>query len=177
MSRMGNKAITLSDKVKLEINAGLVKVTGPKGSLEYELPEGITLEQDELQLSVKRADDSRELRMKHGLVRGLVNAMVIGVNDGFKKELELSGVGYRAQLEGKTLTINLGYSKPVVYTVPDGVDVTVPNPTSITLEGIDKQLVGAVAADIRHFRKPDAYHGKGVRFVGEQLTLKEGKTV
>lgn len=177
MSRMGNKLIDVHSSVKVEIAGGQVKVTGPKGALDFALPEEISIEQNGNQLSVKRESEDRFVKMKHGMVRSIVNSMVVGVVGGFKKELELSGVGYRAQLSGKTLTISLGYSNPVVYTVPEGVNVVMPDQTHITLESIDKQKVGEVAAQIRRFRKPDAYHGKGVRFVGEQLSLKEGKTV
>jgi large subunit ribosomal protein L6 len=177
MSRMGNKPIPLNSKVKFELKGQDVKVTGPKGSLEFSLPEGISLESDGKVINVKRAHDDRFLKMKHGMVRSIINSMVIGVDSGFKIDLELSGVGYRAQLKDKTLTLNLGYSNPIVYEIPDGVTAKVPDQTHISLESIDKQKVGEVAAIIRKFRTPDAYHGKGVRFVGEQLTLKEGKTV
>lgn len=177
MSRMGNKPITLTSKVKLDINGQNLQVSGPKGNQQFTIPEGITLEVEGTTLHVKRANDSIQMKMKHGMVRSIVNAMVTGVETGFKKELEFSGVGYRAQLAGRTLTMNLGYSNPVVYEVPEGVNVTMPDQTHITLESYDKQKVGEVAAVIRRFRFPDAYHGKGVRFVGEQLSLKEGKKV
>ena len=177
MSRMGNKQITLSKEVKLEVNGQEIKVTGSRGALSYTMPEGISLEQDGTILSVKRESDDRKLRMKHGLVRSLLNGMIIGVSEGFKKQLELFGVGYRGQIAGKTLTLNLGFSNPVVFEVPEGVTVTMPDQTHINLESIDKQKVGQVTATIRRFRKPDAYHGKGVRYLGEKITLKEGKTV
>lgn len=177
MSRMGNKQITLTSKVKLEVSGQDVKVSGPKGTLSYTLPEGISLEQDGNVLSVKRASDERQLKMKHGLVRSLLNGMITGVSDGFKKQLELFGVGYRAQIAGSKLTLSLGYSNPVVYEIPAGVTVTMPDQTHINLESIDKQKIGEVTATIRRFRTPDAYHGKGVRYLGEKMTLKEGKTV
>ncbi|NLF93586.1 MAG: 50S ribosomal protein L6 [Oligosphaeraceae bacterium] len=177
MSRMGNKPISLSSKVKFELKDQDVKVTGPKGSLEFSLPEGISLENDGTVIHVKRANDDRFLKMKHGMVRSIINSMIIGVDSGFKIDLELFGVGYRAQLKDRTLTLNLGYSNPVIYEIPDGVTAKVPDQTHISLESIDKQKVGEAAATIRKFRAPDAYHGKGVRFVGEQMTLKEGKTV
>ena len=141
------------------------------------LPEGISLEQEGNVLSVKRASDERQLKMKHGLVRSLLNGMITGVSDGFKKQLELFGVGYRAQIAGSKLTLSLGYSNPVVYEIPAGVTVTMPDQTHINLESIDKQKIGEVTATIRRFRTPDAYHGKGVRYLGEKMTLKEGKTV
>ena len=177
MSRMGNKQITLTSKVKLEVSGQDVKVSGPKGTLSYTLPEGISLEQEGNVLSVKRASDERQLKMKHGLVRSLLNGMITGVSDGFKKQRELFGVGYRAQIAGSKLTLSLGYSNPVVYEIPAGVTVTMPDQTHINLESIDKQKIGEVTATIRRFRTPDAYHGKGVRYLGEKMTLKEGKTV
>lgn len=177
MSRMGNKQITLDSKVKLEISGQDVTVTGPKGTLSYTMPEGISLEQDGSVLTVKRESDDRKLKMKHGLVRSLLNSMITGVNEGFKSQLELFGVGYRAQIAGRTLTLSLGYSNPVVYEIPEGVTATMPDQTHINLESIDKQKVGQVTATIRRFRTPDAYHGKGVRYLGEKMTLKEGKTV
>ncbi|MDD3953503.1 MAG: 50S ribosomal protein L6 [Lentisphaeria bacterium] len=177
MSRMGNKQITLTSKVKLEVSGQDVKVSGPKGTLSYTLPEGISLEQEGNVLSVKRASDERQLKMKHGLVRSLLNGMITGVSDGFKKQLELFGVGYRAQIAGSKLTLSLGYSNPVIYEIPAGVTVTMPDQTHINLESIDKQKIGEVTATIRRFRTPDAYHGKGVRYLGEKMTLKEGKTV
>lgn len=177
MSRMGNKQITLTSKVKLEVSGQDVKVSGPKGTLNYTLPEGISLEQEGSILSVKRASDERQLKMKHGLVRSLLNGMITGVSEGFKKQLELFGVGYRGQIAGSKLTLSLGYSNPVVYEIPEGVTVTMPDQTHINLESIDKQKIGEVTATIRRFRTPDAYHGKGVRYLGEKMTLKEGKTV
>ena len=177
MSRMGNKPITAGSAVKLEVSGQTVKVTGPKGSLSYTMPAGITLEQDGNTIHVKRANDERQMKMYHGLVRSLVNSMVVGVTEGFKIEMELFGVGYRGQIAGQKLTLNLGYSIPIVYEIPEGIKCTRADQTHITLEGIDKQKVGQVAANIRKFRVPDAYHGKGVRFAGEQIVLKEGKKV
>ena len=178
MSRMGNKPIVVPATVKVDIKDGSVSVTGPKGTLTQAVPQGITLEQDGAQLHVKCENvENRQSNMNHGLIRSLVNSMVIGVSTGFKIELELFGVGYRAQVKGQDLTLNLGFSIPVEFKVPENVKVTMPDQTHITLESIDKQAVGQVAANLRKIRKPDAYHGKGVRFVGEQLTLKEGKKV
>lgn len=177
MSRMGNKEIDLGDKVDLQVDGQTVSVKGPKGSLQHTMPEGISLEQEGNRVKVLRRDDERESKRLHGLTRSLINNMVVGVSEGFKQNLELHGVGYRGQIAGRTLTLNLGYSKPVVYEIPEGVEVTMPDQTHITLESIDKQKIGQVTATIRAFRKPDAYHGKGVRYQGEQLSLKEGKTV
>ena len=177
MSRMGKKPILLDPKVKAEIKDGKVAVTGPKGTRELSIPAHISVElsEDGKELLVKRDSDDRKIKMQHGLIRSLLNSNVIGVNTGFTIELEFVGVGYRAALQGQTLTMNLGYSNPRVYTVPDNVKVSMKDQTHITLESADKQAVGQVAANIRANRVPDAYHGKGVRIVGEQITLKEGK--
>lgn len=175
MSRMGNKPIDIPAGVKLERNGQEVTVSGPKGTLSWTLPEGILLEQVESKLTVKREAETKQLKMMHGTARSLINSMTIGVSTGFKVDLELVGVGYRATVAGQKLTLNLGYSKPVEYEVPAEVKAVMPDPTHISLQGIDKQQVGQVAATIRRFRVPDSYHGKGVRYAGEQLTLKEGK--
>lgn len=177
MSRMGNKPIALGSKVKIDVSGQDVVVTGPKGTLKHTLPHGITFAVDNGIITVARDSDARQLKMLHGTTRSLLNAMVVGVSTGFKIDLELSGVGYRGQLAGKKLTLNLGYSKPIEYVIPDGVTATMADQTHISLESIDKQQVGHVAATIRAFRVPDSYHGKGVRYAGEQLTLKEGKKV
>lgn len=176
MSRMGNKPIAVPAAVKIAVTDGSVKVAGPKGELTQALPAGITLELEGSVLHVKCDDmENRQKNMNHGLVRSLVNSMVVGVSEGFKVNLELVGVGYRGQVKGQNLTLNLGYSIPVEYTVPEKVKISMADQTHITLESIDKQAVGQVAANIRKFRVPDAYHGKGVRYAGEQMTLKEGK--
>lgn len=176
MSRMGNKPIAVPAAVKVEITEGNVKVSGPKGEMTQAIPAGISLELDGATLFVKCEDmTNRQMNMNHGLIRSLVNSMVIGVSEGFKIGLELFGVGYRGQVKGQNLTLNLGYSIPIEYTVPEKVKVSMPDQTHITLESYDKQAVGQVAANIRKFRKPDPYKGKGVRYAGEQMTLKEGK--
>lgn len=175
MSRMGNKPIDFPAAAKLEQNGQDIKVSGPLGELTWTLPQGITLELEGAVLHVKRADDTKAMKMMHGTSRSLVNAMIVGVTAGFKIDLELSGVGYRASVAGQNMTLNLGYSNPIEYTVPDGVTVKMADPTHISLTSVDKQLVGQVAATIRRFRVPDSYHGKGVVYAGEHLTLKEGK--
>ncbi len=177
MSRMGKKPIDLDPRVKLEVSGREVSVTGPKGSLSYTVPQEISVGLQDNQVVVTRNTDSRQARAYHGLVRSLVQGMVTGVAEGFRRELEFQGVGYRGQLQGKRLTLNLGYSNPVQYEVPEGVDVSMPDQTHIVLESCDKQKVGQAAATIRGFRPPDSYKGKGIRYVGEQVTLKEGKTV
>lgn len=179
MSRMGNKPIALGTKVQAEIKDGSITVKGPKGSESFAIPPHITCEvtSDKKELLVKRDNEERTTKMKHGMVRSIVNGMVTGVNEGFKIELEFFGVGYRAALQGQKLTMNLGYSNPRVYEIPATVKATMRDQTHLTLESVSKQAVGQVAAEIRANRVPDAYHGKGVRFQGEQLTLKEGKKV
>lgn len=186
MSRMGTKPVTISPKVNVEIKDGKITVKGAKGTLSYDLPPHFSVEQsaDKKELLVKSEEDKitdkhekRLMLMKHGMIRSLLNGMVTGVEKGFVIELEFVGVGYRAQLQGQTLTMSLGYSKPRVYKVPANVKVSMKDQTHVTLESADKQAVGQVAAIIRSQRVPDAYHGKGVRYLGEQITLKEGKKV
>lgn len=177
MSRMGNKPITAGSAVKLEVAGQVATVKGPKGELSLTMPAGISIEQDASVIHVKRSDDERQSKMNHGLVRSLLNSMIIGVTTGFKIDLELVGVGYRGEIKGQKLTLNLGYSIPMVYEIPAAVKCTMADQTHISLESMDKQLVGQVAANIRKFRVPDAYHGKGVRYAGEQIVLKEGKKV
>ena len=167
MSRVGSNPIP--------VPAG-VEVKGPKGTLTQDLPEVVSVSQDDGVLSVVRQNDDRESRALHGLFRSLINNMVIGVTDGFRKELEIVGVGYRANAKNKsTLELQLGFSHPIEVVAPDGIEFDVPQPTNITVVGIDKQVVGQVAAEIRSYRKPEPYKGKGVRYVGEHVRRKAGK--
>jgi large subunit ribosomal protein L6 len=177
MSRIGKQPINLPAGVKVALVGGEVVVEGPKAKLEMRLPPlvGMAVEGDVVTMT--RENDGKRARAMHGLARSLVAGMVVGVTDGFQKKLEIIGVGYRAQSSGNKLTMNLGYSHPIEYSVPDGVTVTVENNTQITVQGADKQLVGEVAATIRRFRKPEPYKGKGVRYQGEHIIMKEGKTV
>jgi large subunit ribosomal protein L6 len=176
MSRIGKAPINVPGGVDVRISGQVVTVKGPKGELSRELPELVSISQDGDVLQVERADDSREARAMHGLMRSLVANMVIGVTDGFRKELDIVGVGYRAAAKGKNgLEMALGFSHPVNITAPDGIEFVVPQPTRIEVHGIDKQLVGQVAADIRAWRKPEPYKGKGVRYVGEHVRRKAGK--
>ncbi|MFO7820551.1 MAG: 50S ribosomal protein L6 [Lentisphaeria bacterium] len=179
MSRLGKRPIDLAEEVKVEAKKGKVTVTGPKGELSYQLPACVTIKQEESKLvvSCKGFERSPDKRAKYGLARSLLQNMVTGVTKGFKKELQIQGVGYRGQCSGQKLSLNLGYSHPVEYQVPDGVAVSMPQNTQIVVEGIDRQLVGQVAATIRGFRPPDIYKGKGVRYAGEEVILKEGKTI
>ncbi len=177
MSRIGKTPITVPGGVDVSVSGRDVTVTGPKGSLTRTLPGAITVRRDEGSLLVERPDDERENRALHGLVRSLVNNMVLGVTDGFVKDLEIVGVGYRAQAQGTDrIELALGYSHSVKMQAPDGITFEVPQPTRITVRGIDKEVVGQVAADIRKLRKPEPYKGKGVRYEGEQIKLKVGKT-
>jgi large subunit ribosomal protein L6 len=162
--------------VTVEVTDGHVKVTGPKGTLERDLPRAITVRQDGDQLLVERPDDERQHRALHGLTRSLVNNMVVGVTDGFTRDLEIVGVGYRATAAGPTrLDLALGFSHPVAVDAPEGITFETPAPTRITVRGIDKEVVGQVAANIRSIRKPEPYKGKGVRYAGEVVRRKAGK--
>jgi len=176
MSRVGKAPITIPSGVEVTIADGQVTVKGPKGQLTQEVPGDITLRQDDGTVVVERPDDSRTNRSLHGLVRALVANMVEGVTNEFTKELEIIGVGYRATAKGNDgLELALGYSHPITYSAPAGVTFEVPSPTSIVVRGIDKQQVGQVAAEIRKFRKPEPYKGKGVRYKGEYVIRKAGK--
>jgi len=176
MSRIGRSPITVPAGVDVSIDGDHVAVTGPRGSLERDLPEPITVRQDDGQLLVERPDDERRSRALHGLVRSLVDNMVTGVTTGFRKELEIVGVGYRAAAGGPSrIDLALGFSHPVAVEAPEGVTFTVPAPNRIVVEGIDKQVVGQVAADIRALRKPEPYKGKGIRYAGERVQRKAGK--
>jgi len=176
MSRIGNTPITVPSGVDVTLSGRSISVKGPKGSLERELPGSITVDQDGETLTVIRPDDENKTKALHGLTRSLVNNMVIGVTEGFKKELEIHGVGYRAEAKGpNALRLNLGFSHPVDVSAPEGIAFEVPQQTQVIVTGIDKEIVGQVAADIRSIRKPEPYKGKGVRYVGERVQRKAGK--
>ena len=177
MSRIGKKPITLPKGVSVRIDDGAVEVQGPKGKLRQAVPPGILFAKDgeALVARLERADDPT-LRKFHGLARSLVANAVTGVTDGFKKELDIVGVGYRAELKGKDVHFALGYSHPVVFPIPAGIEVAVDKNTHITVTGADRQMVGQVAANMRRLRKPDPYKQKGVRYTGEVLKKKVGKT-
>ena len=178
MSRIGNKTISLPEKVKLNVSsAGALQVEGPKGTLSWTLPKQITCKIDGSNVSFSRETEDRKVRALHGLSRALVNNMITGVSAGFVKELEIQGVGFKAALQGQTLKLNLGYSHDIIFPIPQGIKVTVADNTKVRVEGIDKHLVGQVAADIRGYYPPEPYKGKGVRYVGEHVPRKEGKTV
>ena len=176
MSRIGNAPIAVPSGVDINVDGANVTTKGPKGELDMTLPEGITAHVDGEQLVVERPNDEKESKALHGLARSLVNNMVIGVSEGFRKDLEIIGVGYRAAAKGKNgLDLQLGFSHPVSYTAPDGIEFDVPDQQKISVIGIDKQVVGQVAAEIRAFRKPEPYKGKGIRYVGEHVIRKAGK--
>ncbi len=178
MSRIGNKSIKLPPKVSVRVGAdGHVDVDGPKGKLSWALPKGITGSVDGNVLQFSRASEERKFKALHGLSRALVNNMITGVSTGFKKELEIQGVGFKAALQGKTLKLNLGFSHDILFPIPEGLKVTVTDNTKISIEGIDRQVVGQAAADIRGYYPPEPYKGKGVRYAGELVVRKEGKTV
>ncbi|MBR4928203.1 MAG: 50S ribosomal protein L6 [Oscillospiraceae bacterium] len=175
MSRIGRKPIVIPAGVEVKIDGETVKVTGPKGTLTQKVHTGLGLEMEGNELKVSRPSDDREFRSLHGLTRTLINNMVTGVTEGFKKELEISGVGYRAQKNGNELVLNVGYSNPVRILDTDLITTEVPNPTRIVVNGIDKQAVGQFAAEIRGVRPPEPYKGKGIHYVGEYIIRKEGK--
>lgn len=178
MSRIGRLSITLPEKVSLNADAsGHVVVEGPKGKLEYDVPKGVNLSQEDGVIQVTRASENRQLKAMHGTVRALVSNMIQGVSAGFVKQLEIQGVGYRAAVKGKDLDLQLGYSHPLLHPIPDGLAVTVTNNTEITIEGIDKQMVGQFAAEVRSYRRPEPYKGKGIRYKGEKVRRKAGKSV
>jgi len=177
MSRIGKQPITVPSDVDVTINGTHVTVKGPKGQLQHEIVGGVTVTRDGDDLAVTRVDDSRSNRSLHGLQRSLINNMVVGVSEGFAKELEIVGVGYRAQAQGPDgIELALGFSHPVRVTAPEGVTFEVPQATRVIVRGFDKQLVGQVAADIRKIRKPEPYKGKGIRYAGERVVRKAGKS-
>jgi large subunit ribosomal protein L6 len=177
MSRIGKLPVAVPGGVDVNVDGPLVTVKGPKGELSHTLAEPITVDRDDSgALLIQRPNDERRSRALHGLSRTLVNNMVIGVTQGYEKKLEIHGVGYRVALKGANLEFSLGYSHPVVVTPPEGITFVVDTPTRFSVQGIDKQKVGEVAANIRKLRKPDPYKGKGVRYGGEVIRRKVGKT-
>lgn len=175
MSRIGRWPLPLPSGVEVKVDGGHVAVKGPKGSLAFDIHPRIQVENQDGTLHFTRPSDHRDDRAQHGLARSLVANAVQGVTEGFTKRLEIQGVGYRCQMKGSSLELALGYSHPVVIEPPEGITIQAPEPTKIEVSGIDKQLVGQVAANIRAVRPPDSYHGKGVRYAGEYVRLKAGK--
>jgi len=178
MSRIGNKPVDIPEKVKVNVgNDGAVSVEGPKGKLSWQLPRDISAKIDNGKVSLARGAETRSARALHGLSRALVHNMVQGVSEGFSKQLEIEGVGFKAAVQGQNLNLSLGFSHPVLFPIPNEIKITVTDNTKLTIQGIDKKLVGQVAADIRRHYPPEPYKGKGVRYAGEQIRRKEGKTV
>jgi large subunit ribosomal protein L6 len=178
MSRIGNKAVEIPDKVKVSIGGdGAVSVEGPKGKLHWKLPRDIRASVEKNRVSLVRAAETRSVKALHGLSRSLVHNMVQGVSEGFTKQLEIEGVGFRAAVQGSNLNLSLGFSHPIQFSIPKDIKITVTDNTKIAIQGADKKLVGQVAADIRRFYPPEPYKGKGVRYTGEQIRRKVGKTV
>ncbi len=177
MSRIGKKPIDLPNGVSVSLSGRSIAVKGPRGSLSWEVPQRISVKQADGKIVLEREDEAREARALHGLSRSLVNNMVAGVSQGYTKNLEIVGVGYRAQVQGRKLVLALGYSHPVEYNLPEGINAEVDKKqVLITLSGIDKQKIGQVAAELKALRPPDAYKGKGIRYQGERIKLKAGKT-
>ncbi|QEY32183.1 50S ribosomal protein L6 [Synechococcus sp. RSCCF101] len=176
MSRIGKTPIPIPDKVSVTLQGLSVSVKGPKGTLERVLPDGVTVSQKENTIVVEPSSQNRRSRERHGLCRTLVANMIEGVSQGYTRKLEIIGVGYRAQVKGKTLVVSAGYSHPVEMTPPDGVTFTVENNTNVTVSGADKELVGNEAAKVRAIRPPEPYKGKGIKYVGERILRKAGKS-
>lgn len=175
MSRIGNKEITIPAGVTVKQNGQTLEVTGPKGTMEYTFDENVTINIQDGKIGLTRAGDEKYQRAIHGTSRALLNNMIVGVTTGFKKTLEIHGTGFRAQLQGNALVLNLGYSHQVIMEIPKGIKVEVPSQTEISVSGYDKQVVGQFAAEIRAKRRPEPYKGKGVRYRGEYVRRKEGK--
>ncbi|NTV06911.1 MAG: 50S ribosomal protein L6 [Chlorobiaceae bacterium] len=175
MSRIGKMPIPLSNQAKIEIKDSTIKVSGPKGTLEQRLTDQVTVSQDNGVVNVLRIDDSKKAKAQHGLYRMLISNMVEGVTKGFTRKLEIAGVGYRAELKNDLLALTLGYSHMIYFKAPDEIKIEVPDQVTVLVSGIDKALVGQVAAKIRSFRKPEPYRGKGIKYEGEVIRRKEGK--
>ena len=176
MSRIGNKPITVPEGIEVKLDGQKITVKGPKGTLEKEIHNNISVKLENGVITVTRPNDQKENRSLHGLTRTLINNMIQGVSNEYTKQLEINGVGYRAAKQGKTLVLTLGYSHPVNMEEPEGITYEVPNPNSIIVRGIDKELVGQMAAEVRKQRPPEVYRGKGIKYVDEHIRRKEGKT-
>jgi large subunit ribosomal protein L6 len=176
MSRIGNKIIPIPSGVKVKVGANEIEVQGPKGKLTSTVPSGISFEMQDGKLAAKRSAETKQLKALHGLARSLVANAVKGVTDGFQKELEIVGIGYRAEVKGKSVIFNLGFSHPIDFQIPSGINISVEKQTRLVISGADKQRVGQTAATIRSLKKPDPYKNKGIRYLGEVLKKKVGKT-
>jgi large subunit ribosomal protein L6 len=176
MSRIGKKPVAIPSGVTVKVDGDTVDVKGPKGQMRQPLPPGVTAAVEGAEVVTRKTRDDRQLDKFHGLARSLVNNAVLGVTAGWKRELDIVGVGYRAEMKGKQVVLALGYSHPIVFDIPSGIDIAIEKQTHITVTGVDRQLVGQVAANLRRLRKPDPYQQKGVRYTGEVLKKKAGKT-
>jgi len=176
MSRVGAKVIPVPEGVEITYSAGAMHVKGPKGEISNSLPEEIRCTQEDGQLTFVRPDDSKESRSRHGLARALANNMVTGVTEGFSRSLLIEGVGYRAEVRGSNVVLSLGFSHPVEVEIPEGLSVSAASPTQLKIEGVSKEMVGQFAADLRGLRPPEPYKGKGIRYEGEHIRRKVGKT-
>lgn len=177
MSRIGKKPLEIPKEVKVNIAGGVVTIEGPKGKLDYRLPERFKVEVKDGKFFAYRPSDAKQDKAKHGLIRSLVNNMIIGVTKGYVKELEISGVGFKAQVQGKSLSLTLNYTHPIDYKIPDGITIETPKPINIVIKGSDKAKVGQVAAEIRSYYEPEPYKGKGIKYAGEFIKRKAGKAV
>lgn len=177
MSRIGRKPIDIPKEIKVNVNNKTVGVEGPKGKLSYAIPDGIDVSVKDSKLLVTRSSDLKFIVARHGLVRALIANMVKGVSEGFEKQLEIVGVGYKAQVEGKKIVLALGFTHLINFSIPEGIEIQVPKPTQIVVKGIEKAKVGEVAAELRSFYPPEPYKGKGIRYVGEYVRKKAGKAV
>ena len=177
MSRIGKKPVSIPANVKVGLTEGRVHVEGPKGKLDFNFHPRMKVSLKENALVVERPTNIRADRALHGLTRSLLQNMVQGVAEGYTKNLEIEGIGYRAQASGRKLVLNLGFTHPIEYLIPEGIEIKTPKPTQISVSGADRQKVGQVAAEIRHFHEPEPYKGKGIRYVGEVIRRKQGKTM
>ena len=177
MSRIGKKAIAIPDGVKVAMAGDAINVEGKLGKLSYKVPAGFKVEIKDSKVSIGRPSDEKQAKATHGLIRSLVNNMIIGVTEGYKKDLEIVGVGFKAAMQGKVLNIQLSFSHPINYNIPEGIIVETPKPNIITVKGIDKAKVGEVAAKIRDYYRPEPYKGKGIKYAGEYVRRKAGKAV
>lgn len=177
MSRIGRRPVGIPDGIKAEIDKNKVKVEGKGKVLEYVMPDGFTVEMKDNSIIIARPSDSREHRALHGTSRSLIQNMVTGLKEGFQKKLRIQGVGYKAQLKGKSLVLDIGFSHSVNYTPPEGITIETPSPTEIVIKGVEKQKVGEAAAEIRNFYPPEPYKGKGIRYEGEYVRQKQGKSI
>ena len=175
MSRIGKRILNVPDGAEVNVNGNIVEVKGKKGTLSFNVKPGITVKSENSSVTVERENDSKELKQLHGTTNAYINNMIKGVSEGYKKELEINGVGYKFQVSGKTLTINAGYSHPVKLEAPEGITVECPSQTELTISGIDKQAVGQFAAIVREVRMPEPYKGKGIKYKDEHIRRKEGK--